>query len=48
MLCSVHFVAGWLMMAATEIQTLLYVGRAVAGLGVGAVSVTVPVCKVIK
>ena len=43
MLCSAPFVIGWVIVAASKSVTLLYLGRVVTGLGMGAVSLTVPV-----
>ena len=43
MLCSVPFVSGWVIMAASQSITLLYIGRVVTGLAIGAISLTVPV-----
>lgn len=43
MLCAVPFVSGWVIMAASQGITLLYIGRVVTGLAIGAISLTVPV-----
>ncbi len=45
MICSVPFVAGWIMVAAAKTTSLFYVGRFITGIGMGAISLTVPVRK---
>lgn len=43
MLCSAPFVSGWVIMVASKGITLLFIGRVVTGVAVGAISLTVPV-----
>ena len=45
MICSVPFVAGWTMVAAAKTTPLFYVGRFICGVGMGAISLTVPVSE---
>ncbi|XP_028411873.1 solute carrier family 2, facilitated glucose transporter member 8-like [Dendronephthya gigantea] len=42
MACSVPLVAGWIIIAAAKALPHFYVGRFISGLGVGAISLTVP------
>ncbi|XP_028411874.1 solute carrier family 2, facilitated glucose transporter member 8-like [Dendronephthya gigantea] len=42
MACSVPLVAGWIIIAAAKALSLFYVGRFISGLGIGAISLTVP------
>ena len=44
MLLSVPLVGGWVIVGAAKISSLFYFGRFITGLGLGAVSFTVPVC----
>ena len=41
-MCSSPFMAGWIMIAGVKVTSLFYVGRFVTGVGVGAISLTVP------
>ena len=43
MLCSLPLVAGWALVGGSRILSLFYIGRFITGLGMGAVSLTVPV-----
>ena len=43
MLLSAPLVAGWAIIGTSKISLLFYIGRFVTGLGLGAVSLTVPV-----
>ena len=43
MMCSVPFVGGWTMVAGAKALPLFYLGRFVVGIGLGAISLTVPV-----
>lgn len=45
MMCSVPFVAGWVMIAGAKITSLFYIARFISGLAVGAISLTVPVSE---
>ena len=42
-MCSVPFVGGWTMVAGAKALPLFYLGRFVVGIGLGAISLTVPV-----
>ena len=46
MFCSLPLVAGWVIIAAVKAVPLIYVGRFISGLGVGAISLTVPVSNI--
>ena len=43
MACSLPLAAGWIIIAAAKAVPLFYVGRFINGMGVGAISMTVPV-----
>ena len=43
MMCSVPFVCGWTMVAGAKAVSVFYLGRFIVGLGLGAISLTVPV-----
>ena len=45
MMCSLPFVAGWTMVAAARDLSLFFVGRFITGVGVGVISLTVPVSE---
>jgi SP family facilitated glucose transporter-like MFS transporter 8 len=42
-MCSLPFVGGWIMVAGAKAMSLFYIGRFITGVGVGAISLTVPV-----
>jgi SP family facilitated glucose transporter-like MFS transporter 8 len=45
MMCSLPFVAGWIMVAGAKDLSLFYVGRFITGVSMGAISLTVPVSE---
>ena len=42
-MCAVPFVGGWTVVAGAKALALFYLGRFLVGLGMGAISLTVPV-----